>query len=301
MRYLKIILVLTIQISSFAQDLNTTLMNSTFQVWGRNQMNNTNIYGTCFVIGKPVANDTTLAAYVLVTAKHVFDDITENSATLVLRGQIRDSFYTFDYIIPIRNQFGKALYVGHDDTTIDICALPLSIARSDFMNYHRKYFINTKWLADDSMVTTYNLQEGDEVNFIGFPETITANKFGFPILRSGKIASYPLYPFAKIKKVYLDGNVFHGNSGSVVFVYSKIRSIKNNLIYSYQFILGMLVDRVSAKEEKSVISINTRTNDTLLLQIKDTLNLNLGFFVPAPYIKQTIDKLPVYMLSKQQK
>ena len=58
----------------YCQDLNTILMNSTYQIIGYNRIRETNISGTCFIIGKPNPFDSTISQFVLVTAKHIFED-----------------------------------------------------------------------------------------------------------------------------------------------------------------------------------------------------------------------------------
>jgi hypothetical protein len=53
--------------------------------------------------------------------------------------------------------------------------------------------MSTEWLADDNALRSHGLHPGDEV---GCPMEAESRPSGFPILRTGKIASYPLLPTA---------------------------------------------------------------------------------------------------------
>ena len=53
---------------------------------------------------------------------------------------------------------------------------------------------------------------------LGFPRGLAANAAGFPILRSGRVASYPIAPAKIFPTFLLDFSVFPGNSGGPVFM-----------------------------------------------------------------------------------
>ncbi len=53
---------------------------------------------------------------------------------------------------------------------------------------------------------------------LGYPWGMSANTAGFPILRAGKVASYPIAPTREFPTFLLDFSVFPGNSGGPVFV-----------------------------------------------------------------------------------
>ena len=53
---------------------------------------------------------------------------------------------------------------------------------------------------------------------LGFPQGLSANPAGFPILRSGRVASYPLGPSTAFPTFLLDFRVFPGNSGGPVWL-----------------------------------------------------------------------------------
>jgi hypothetical protein len=66
-------------------------------------------------------------------------------------------------------------------------------------------------LATDELLRKYELHPGDELFCLGYP-LFTSADHGFPILRSGKIASYPLVPAKQHKNWLFDFRVFKGKA-----------------------------------------------------------------------------------------
>ena len=71
------------------------------------------------------------------------------------------------------------------------------------------------WLADNAAMEA--IGPGDEMMALGFPRGLSANGAGFPILRSGRVASYPIGPSAQFPTVLLDFAVFPGEQQPVAF------------------------------------------------------------------------------------
>jgi hypothetical protein len=61
------------------------------------------------------------------------------------------------------------------------------------------------------------LRAGAEVSFLGFPEVMPGTSDAFPILRSGKVASYPVGPSNGQGWFLIDADVYPGDSGAPVF------------------------------------------------------------------------------------
>ena len=61
------------------------------------------------------------------------------------------------------------------------------------------------------------LHAGDEVYFAGFPEVMTLSDGVFPLLRSGRVASYPAGTPEAGDMFYIDANAYPGDSGAPVF------------------------------------------------------------------------------------
>ena len=81
-----------------------------------------------------------------------------------------------------------------------------------------KAAIPLAWLAKDDTFDQYAVGPGDELMALGFPRGLAANSAGFPILRAGRVASYPLAPSANNPTFLLDFAVFPGNSGGPVYM-----------------------------------------------------------------------------------
>ncbi len=110
-----------------------------------------------------------------------------------------------------------------------------------------------------------------------------ANDAGFPILRSGKIASYPLLPTGQTKTFLLDFMVFKGNSGGPVYMVESTRTYQNlTHIGTVNFIAG-LVTQERAYSEQLVGQYSAELHQ---------YQLGLAVVVHASLIKQAINMLP---------
>jgi hypothetical protein len=128
------------------------------------------------------------------------------------------------------------------------------------------------------MVEEIELHPGDDAFCLGFP-LFASTPGGFPVLRTGHIASYPLTPMKDVGPIYFDLNVFPGNSGGPVYFHYINRVIKGSLEFAkyHQGILGLVSEqRLSPAPEFA------------------STNLSIGVVVPAPFIRETIDMLPAH-------
>lgn len=73
----------------------------------------------------------------------------------------------------------------------------------------------TDFLATDEKLESILMRPGDEVFCLGFPPGAAPG--GFPLLRSGYIASYPIAPMRAVKQIEVDIPLMYGNSGSPVY------------------------------------------------------------------------------------
>jgi hypothetical protein len=90
-----------------------------------------------------------------------------------------------------------------------------------------------------------------------------ANDAGYSVLRSGKLASYPILPLRKAGKILYDFRVYPGDSGGPY-------KHQMNFGVTYQKLFGLVTQQANP------------IND---------VDPSLGVIVPAIYIKETIDKL----------
>ena len=141
----------------------------------------------------------------------------------------------------------------------------------------------TSFLADDSLITKYEIHPGDELLCLGFPYGAEANEAGFPILRSGKIASYPITPTKEVKSFLYDFQIFGGNSGGPVYFIGYNRIISGKVQFGeVRFIIGLVSEELVIEEQvKSIDEISLKKHP-----------LSLANVIPAIFIRETINLLP---------
>lgn len=237
-------LFLTLIASSFseaiASDISTTLMNSTFKIQGEGST------GTAFILGKPLLDDPERGRYVLFTAAHVLESMKSPFAILFLRTRQGDTFKKLPHPIILREK-NKPLWIRHPE--VDVAAMYVTLPKKIEIQ-----LVSTKLLATDEILNKYEVHPGDELLVLGFPFGAESNEAGFPILRSGKIASYPLTPIKKVKTFLLDFEVFGGNSGGPVFMDFTNRVYGGSLVLGTRtFIMGVVLQqRLATERIKSV-------------------------------------------------
>jgi hypothetical protein len=251
-----------------SDELNTLLMHATFLIVGPTKVPNQISFGTVFVMGIPYKDNPKLAHIVVVTAAHVFEGINGDNATLQLRRKNPDGTYAaFGYQFPIRKD-GNPLYVRH--ATADVAAMYTDIPDE----------VPMTGLSPDFLVTDKSLDEiefhpGDEAQILGFPAMVSTDG-GFPFLRTGRIASYPLTPMGVVKQWAFDAHVFNGNSGGPVYFTSVNRLFKNTVHFGVaRGILGLVIQE----------------RHSLLPEFANR-DLDYGVVVPAKFIRETLDMLP---------
>jgi S1-C subfamily serine protease len=250
-------------------ELNTILMNATYKIEGSGKI------GTSFILGKPMKKDSTKAYYVLVTANHVLKDIKSDTATLFLRKEKNKRFLKYPISLKIREN-GKPLWFKHPD--VDVAVMYVRLPKDLSIS-----LLPTFFLANDSIISEYEIHPGDELLCLGFPYGAESNDAGFPILRSGKISSYPILPSKEIKSFLYDFRIFGGNSGGPVYFIGSNRLIKGIVrIGEVRFLMGLVSEQLLLNEQiKSLTETTTKEHQ-----------LGLAKIIPAVYIKETIEMLP---------
>jgi hypothetical protein len=250
-------------------DLNTILMETTFKILGPSarQLGATAV-GTGFIVGKPT-KEGGQSYFVLVTAAHVLEDIGGDFATINVREKQSDGSYTsVDRPFQIRDQ-GKNIYVRHPD--VDVASIYVALPHY----YKGKVQIGDGLLVSEEEILKFEIHPGDELLCLGYPLG-ASGPYGFPILRSGKIASFPLAP-VKIHKHWLfDFRVFGGNSGGPVYMVDRGRQYEGtiHLDQTVQMVLGLVTQQMSADPGTG------------------PRELQLGVVIPSQFIKETMDMLP---------
>ena len=245
-----------------AEDLNVLLMGSTFRIAGPAKGEGKFSVGTVFFVGRPLKSSPNRASFVMVTAAHVLQDISADEAVLWLRRKMADgTFEPLEHRLRIRSK-GVPLWAEPPGPDVAVMYEPLP-------NEAHVVLLSRDLLATDQMVTQYEVHPGDELLSLGFPFGLAANNAGFPILRSGKIASYPLVPAKKYPTFLYDFQVYEGNSGGPVY-YTGLRAYGGRVAQPVNFIAGLVSQHAAI----------------------DGQRLQLAAVVPAQFIREAIDNLP---------
>jgi len=150
--------------------------------------------------------------------------------------------------------------------------IPIPVDSTIGMNL--SFTTNIKWLASDQFLENLAIHPGDELQCLGYPLQLTSNDARYPILRSGKIASYPVIPQKTAKQILFDFRVYPGNSGGPVYFSYSQRLFKGTYRIdqhmTYQKILGLVSQMAGPVHQKDP---------------------SVGIIVPAIFIKETIDAL----------
>jgi len=224
-----------------AQDINTLLMKSTFELRGPAATPGQSSVGTVFILGKPHKDDPKQADCVLVTAAHVLDDVVGDEAELLLRYENGDgSFRTELFSISIRSK-GANLYRKNPD--VDVAVMYVRLPSQVNLQ-----LLPISLLATDETVNTLEIHPGDELLCLGFPLAVDLN--GFPLIRAGTLASYPLTPSKSIKIYYYNFHIFPGNSGGPVYFSFSNRVYKGGMTHIgvQQGLLGLVSQQVKSTQ-----------------------------------------------------
>jgi len=231
-------------------DLSTELIQATVQL-EQPLGNGTRTVGTGFLISAPSSdgNPRTL----LVTANHVLEKMPGKDAQIGYRIANADGSWSYSpQPLRIRDSVGHELWTHHPSRDVAVIAVTAPAAFA-------KAAIPIDYLAGDETFSKYSVGAGDEMMALGFPRGLAANPAGFPILRSGRVASFPVAPARIFPTFLLDFAVFPGNSGGPVFIsdQSHRRRGADRPSQDFEFIAGLLTQEVELNSERLEIGIVT--------------------------------------------
>ncbi|WP_423350494.1 trypsin-like serine peptidase [Phenylobacterium sp. VNQ135] len=251
-------------------DLAVELIHATVQL-EQPLGDGTRTVGTGFLISAPSANGQPRT--ILVTANHVLEKMPSANARIGYRIANADGSWSYSpQQLKIRDGKGGELWTHHP--TRDVAVMEIK-APAEFA----KAAIPLNYLAADDTFTSYNVTAGDEMMALGFPRGLSANQAGFPILRSGRIASYPVAPAKQFPTFLLDFSVFPGNSGGPVFVSQAHKGVGVTKVADKEdggFIAGLLTQQVELNSERLEIGIVTHAK-----YVRETIGLLQNPLAPS--------------------
>jgi V8-like Glu-specific endopeptidase len=251
-----------------AVDLSVDMIKATVQI-EQPHADGTRTVGTGFLMSDPTPDGR--PRIVLVTAAHVFDTMPAEQARIGYRLQDADGGWRYSpQPFVIRGAKGQPKWTKHP--TRDVAVMEVQ-APPEFA----KSAIPLNWLASDDTFNRYGVEPGDEMEALGYPLGLAANQAGFPILRSGRVASYPLAPSAEFPTFLLDFTVFPGNSGGPVYIDQRDRKTHSpDQPADAQFIAGILTQQVELSGDRLEIGIVTHAR-----YIREAVEM-LDGHMPAP-------------------
>lgn len=196
---------------------------------------------------------------ILVTAQHVLARMPGPEAQIGYRAPTADGGWRYaPRPLRIRDEQGAPLWRAHPSRDVAAISLraPERFARAA---------IPIGYLAPGTSPS--EVRPGEELMVLGYPRGLSANDAGFPILRAGRVASYPLTPAAS-PTFLLDFSVFPGNSGGPVF---------HTGPGGEPLIAGLLTQEVELDNERLGIGIVTHARF-----IRETIDLLVPPAVKAP-------------------
>jgi S1-C subfamily serine protease len=231
-------------------DLNMALMRATFKLEQR-QEDGVSTVGTGWLVRLPGPGyGGGKDRVALVTAGHVFDRMKKSVATIHWRREDDSgNWHRESKPLTIRDEAVAPKWTRHNSRDIAV----MLVTPPD---QPRAHAIDFELLADDSVFREFDVRPGDEVLALGYPRGIAANELGFPILRSGRVASFPLWPSQDFPTFLMDFAVFAGNSGGPVYMADRSRKAAGAKdFHEAQFIAGMLIQQVTLTDERLEIGI----------------------------------------------
>ncbi len=271
-------------------EINTTLMHYTYRIEGPTGKPNEVRYGTCFIMGIPDPNKPSRGQAVLVTAAHVLEKISGEKVNIHVRQKLaKGRFKKVPLELQIRKG-DKPLWTRHP--AADIAVMKVALPRFFLKQAEEIPMLSIDLLADDETIEKYEIHPGDQLCCLGYPLGAEANQSGFSILRSGRIASYPLTPAKDTKSFLFDFEIFEGNSGGPVYFVDRGRTYggTTHIGETIQFVAG-IVTQEKYQVQRSIKILEDRRERFRYEIDEKRERLRLAVVVPAHFIKETLSLL----------
>jgi hypothetical protein len=201
---------------------------------------------------------------VLVTAAHAVDPSETPEIRIGWRFATSDGGWRFAPQPAPLEIGGRDLWARHPDRDIAVVQVVVPPEFADAA-------IPLSWLGDERDLDVQGVGPGDQVFTLGYPRGLSANRAGFPILRTVRIASWPLSPIRAFPTFLVDGFLYPGNSGGPVFL--------ENGPGGYPLVLGIVTQQVDQGAEP--IGLGVVVHAAYIRETLAVLDQQAGFLPPA--------------------
>lgn len=185
---------------------------------------------TAFVIKRRPAAGWERRAPVLLTSSHVLDTSGDAPLMLVLRAQDSDGASQPVLLVLVPPSLpAKMFHVRHPRH--DIAAFPLHLPPELAAFADLESCLTENKLGQ----TRQKLRSGMEVAFLGYPDVLPGTAGAFPVLRSGRVASYPVGNAQAGGAYLINADVYPGDSGAPVILAGR---------HGPPTLVGMIIRRV---------------------------------------------------------
>ena len=251
------------------QDLTLSLIKATVEI-DQPIGDGRRVVGTGFLVLVPHKGGS--PEVVLVTAAHVFEKMPGPNVRIGWRiEQSKGNWVYKPSTMAIRSKDGP-LWVSHPSQ--DVAVIPVTLPENVLINV-----IAETQLANEKTFDKFHISPGDEVMTLGYPYGLSANDQGFPVLRSGKVSSYPLTPSKSFPTFLIDLTAVAGNSGGPVFMTESDPSKPQDHDKTQLVITGILTKQVEMDNQR--LELGLVTHAVFIRQTLEILAKKQGYSAPS--------------------
>ncbi|MBZ5645282.1 MAG: serine protease [Acidobacteriia bacterium] len=246
--------------------------------------------GTAFFVGYPDPRRGPTNSFIyLVTAKHVLEDADGTFLKEVkVRLNLKDASggKQWDYLsLQVSDLNGNLLWFHDTDAATDVAIAPLlpDQKKFDFLA------IPTVMFADDPLLKSEKVVEGDSLNFVGLMSQYYGDSKNYPVVRRGTLALMTDEeidtPTGRQHAFIAELASWPGNSGSPVFL--NLGGFREGAV-----IAGMNLHLLGILSGSFLNKVKGTTVDTASIMSGNDLNTGISFIIPAGQIKKILDSQP---------
>ena len=190
------------------------ILFSTLRIELLDESSQPNGIGTGFLVKADLKSQPDKVIILLVSNRHVF----EGSKKFVVNFHKRKTTENepdLGQIYRYRVDDYSQVYFAHSNPNIDLACVNITsiIVQLNTQIYYKS--LDQSFFAN---FTEPDLEAGQRVVFVGYPDNRYDPKHNLPIIRSGIIASHPKVDYNGEQQFIIDAQVFPGSSGSPVFL-----------------------------------------------------------------------------------